>query len=291
MPTAWFNDQFQDFETAFQSQLEAIHAPKRLKEAILYSTLNGGKRLRALLTLASGELCGADRETLYPIAGAIECIHAYSLIHDDLPAMDDDDFRRGKPTCHKAFDEATAILAGDALLTFSFELLSQTPDLSAEKKLEIIQLYSFAAGTQGMVGGQFIDLESEDKTITLRELETIHRKKTGALIKAAILAGAIAGNTNQDTYDKLAVYADNIGLAFQIKDDILDVTGTQEELGKMPGSDLLQDKSTYISLLGLESSVEKLNGLTDVAIELLAPFGKKAEPLIELAHYIQKRNH
>ncbi|MHC5225512.1 polyprenyl synthetase family protein [Ignatzschineria sp. LJL83] len=291
MPTAWFNDQFHDFESAFQSQLEAIHAPKRLKEAILYSTLNGGKRLRALLTLASGELCGAKRETLYPIAGAIECIHAYSLIHDDLPAMDDDDFRRGKPTCHKAFDEATAILAGDALLTLSFELLSQIPDLSAEKKLEIIQLYSFAAGTQGMVGGQFIDLESEDKTITLRELETIHRKKTGALIKASILAGAIAGNTNQDTYDKLAVYADNIGLAFQIKDDILDVTGTQEELGKMPGSDLLQDKSTYISLLGLESSVEKLNGLTDVAIELLAPFGEKAEPLIELAHYIQKRNH
>ena len=291
MPTAWFNDQFHDFESAFQSQLEAIHAPNRLKEAILYSTLNGGKRLRALLTLASGELCGADRETLYPIAGAIECIHAYSLIHDDLPAMDDDDFRRGKPTCHKAFDEATAILAGDALLTLSFELLSQVPNLSAEKKLEIIQLYSFSAGTQGMVGGQFIDLESEDKTITLRELETIHRKKTGALIKAAILAGAIAGNTNQDTYDKLAVYADNIGLAFQIKDDILDVTGTQEELGKMPGSDLLQDKSTYISLLGLESSVEKLNGLTDVAIDLLAPFGEKAEPLIELAHYIQKRNH
>ena len=291
MPTAWFNDQFHDFESAFQSQLEAIHAPNRLKEAILYSTLNGGKRLRALLTLASGELCGADRETLYPIAGAIECIHAYSLIHDDLPAMDDDDFRRGKPTCHKAFDEATAILAGDALLTLSFELLSQIPNLSAEKKLEIIQLYSFSAGTQGMVGGQFIDLESEDKTITLRELETIHRKKTGALIKAAILAGAIAGNTNQDTYDKLAVYADNIGLAFQIKDDILDVTGTQEELGKMPGSDLLQDKSTYISLLGLESSVEKLNGLTDVAIDLLAPFGEKAEPLIELAHYIQKRNH
>ena len=164
MPTAWFNDQFHDFESAFQSQLEAIHAPNRLKEAILYSTLNGGKRLRALLTLASGELCGADRETLYPIAGAIECIHAYSLIHDDLPAMDDDDFRRGKPTCHKAFDEATAILAGDALLTLSFELLSQVPNLSAEKKLEIIQLYSFSAGTQGMVGGQFIDLESEDKT-------------------------------------------------------------------------------------------------------------------------------
>ncbi len=291
MPTAWFKDQFHDFESAFKTQLEQIEAPQRLKEAILYSTLNGGKRLRALLTLASGELCGADKQTLYIIAGAIECIHAYSLIHDDLPAMDDDDFRRGKPTCHKAFDEATAILAGDALLTYSFELLSHIPALSAEKKLQIIQLYSTAAGTVGMVGGQFIDLESEDKTITLQELETIHRKKTGALIKAAILAGAIAGNTDQDTYDKLSTYADNIGLAFQIKDDILDVTGTQEELGKMPGSDLLQDKSTYISLLGMDSSVEKLNRLTTDAIELLASFGTKAEPLIDLAHYIQKRNH
>lgn len=291
MPTAWFKDQFHDFESAFETQLEQIQAPQRLKEAILYSTLNGGKRLRALLTLASGELCGANQQTLYPIAGAIECIHAYSLIHDDLPAMDDDNFRRGKPTCHKAFDEATAILAGDALLTYSFELLSHLPALSAEKKLQIIQLYSTAAGTIGMVGGQFIDLESEDKTITLQELETIHRKKTGALIKAAILAGAIAGNTDQDTYDKLSTYADNIGLAFQIKDDILDVTGTQEELGKMPGSDLLQDKSTYISLLGMDSSVEKLNRLTTDAIEILASFGKKAEPLIDLAHYIQKRNH
>lgn len=291
MPTAWFKDQFHDFESAFETQLEQIEAPQRLKEAILYSTLNGGKRLRALLTLASGELCGANQQTLYPIAGAIECIHAYSLIHDDLPAMDDDNFRRGKLTCHKAFDEATAILAGDALLTYSFELLSHLPALSAEKKLQIIQLYSTAAGTVGMVGGQFIDLESEDKTITLQELETIHRKKTGALIKAAILAGAIAGNTDQDTYDKLSTYADNIGLAFQIKDDILDVTGTQEELGKMPGSDLLQDKSTYISLLGMDSSVEKLNRLTTDAIELLASFGKKAEPLIDLAHYIQKRNH
>lgn len=291
MPTAWFNDQFHDFEAAFNAQISQIKAPLRLREAILYSTLNGGKRLRALLTLASGELSGADKSTLYTIATAIECIHAYSLIHDDLPAMDDDDFRRGKPTCHKAFDEATAILAGDALLTYSFELLSQIPTLSAEKKLQLIQLYSTASGTTGMVGGQFIDLESEDKTITLQELETIHRKKTGALIKAAILAGAIAGNTDQDTYDKLSTYADNIGLAFQIKDDILDVTGTKEELGKMPGSDLLQDKSTYISLLGMDSSVEKLNGLTTNAIELLTSFGKKAEPLIDLANYIQKRNH
>ena len=187
MPTAWFNDQLHTFETAFKNQLEEIKAPSRLKEAILYSTLNGGKRLRALLTLASGELCDANREILLKVAGAIECIHAYSLIHDDLPAMDDDEYRRGKLTCHKAFDEATAILAGDALLTYSFEILSNIEELSAEKRLQIIQLYSKSAGTYGMVGGQYIDLDSEHKQISLTELETIHRKKTGALIKAAIL--------------------------------------------------------------------------------------------------------
>lgn len=291
MPTIWFNEQIHTFEAAFQVELEKIRAPERLKEAILYSTLNGGKRLRALLTLASGELCLANPETLIPIASAIECIHAYSLIHDDLPAMDDDEYRRGKLTCHKAYDEATAILAGDALLTYSFDLLSHIEALSTEKRLEIIQLYSIAAGTFGMVGGQYIDLDSENKMISLHELETIHRKKTGALIKAAILAGAIAGDTDADTYDRLSVYADNIGLAFQIKDDILDVTGTQEELGKMPGSDALQDKSTYISLLGLEASIEKLNALTEEAIELLTPLGERAMPLIDLAHYIQKRNH
>lgn len=291
MPTAWFNDQLHTFETAFKNQLEEIKAPSRLKEAILYSTLNGGKRLRALLTLASGELCDANREILLKVAGAIECIHAYSLIHDDLPAMDDDEYRRGKLTCHKAFDEATAILAGDALLTYSFEILSNIEELSAEKRLQIIQLYSKSAGTYGMVGGQYIDLDSEHKQISLTELETIHRKKTGALIKAAILAGAIAGDTDEDTYDRLSVYADNIGLAFQIKDDILDVIGTQEELGKMPGSDQLQDKSTYISLLGLTESIEKLEALTTEAIELLMPLGERAVPLIDLAHYIQKRNH
>lgn len=291
MPTAWFNDQLHTFETAFKNQLEEIKAPNRLKEAILYSTLNGGKRLRALLTLASGELCDANREILLKVAGAIECIHAYSLIHDDLPAMDDDEYRRGKLTCHKAFDEATAILAGDALLTYSFEILSNIEELSAEKRLQIIQLYSKSAGTYGMVGGQYIDLDSEHKQISLTELETIHRKKTGALIKAAILAGAIAGDTDEDTYDRLSVYADNIGLAFQIKDDILDVIGTQEELGKMPGSDQLQDKSTYISLLGLTESIEKLEALTTEAIELLTPLGERAAPLIDLAHYIQKRNH
>lgn len=291
MPTTWFNDQLNTFETAYKIELEKIKAPERLKEAILYSTLNGGKRLRALLTLASGELCLADTVILTPIAAAIESIHAYSLIHDDLPAMDDDEYRRGKLTCHKAFDEATAILAGDALLTFSFELLSHIEGLSAEKRLQIIQLYSVAAGSYGMVGGQYIDLASENSVITLHELETIHRKKTGALIKAAILAGAIAGDVDADTYDRLSVYADNIGLAFQIKDDILDITGTQEELGKMPGSDLLQDKSTYISLLGLEESITRLNSLTTEAIELLTPLGERAIPLIDLANYIQKRNH
>ncbi len=291
MPTAWFTTQLHLFESAFTKELEKIDAPERLKEALLYSTLNGGKRLRPLLTIASGELCNAKIEITLPIAAAIEMIHAYSLVHDDLPAMDDDEYRRGKLTCHKAYDEATAILTGDALLTASFESLSHIASLSAEKRLQLIQLISHAAGSAGMVGGQYLDLSSENRTISLHELETLHRKKTGALIKASILAGAIAGDTDQSTYDKLSVYADNIGLAFQIKDDILDLIGTQEELGKKPGSDLLQEKSTYISLLGLEDSIAKLDELTNEAIELLSPLGKKAEPLIDLAHYIQKRNH
>ena len=291
MPTAWFTTQLHLFEDAFTKELEKIEAPERLKEALLYSTLNGGKRLRPLLTIASGELCDAKMAAILSIASAIEMIHAYSLVHDDLPAMDDDEYRRGKLTCHKAYDEATAILTGDALLTASFESLSHIEELSAEKRLQLIQLISHAAGSAGMVGGQYLDLSSENRTISLHELETLHRKKTGALIKASILAGAIAGDTDQSTYDKLSVYADNIGLAFQIKDDILDLIGTQEELGKKPGSDLLQEKSTYISLLGLEDSIAKLDELTNEAIELLSPLGKKAEPLIDLAHYIQKRNH
>ncbi|GGZ86256.1 (2E,6E)-farnesyl diphosphate synthase [Ignatzschineria indica] len=291
MPTAWFTTQLHLFEAAFTKELEKIEAPERLKEALLYSTLNGGKRLRPLLTIASGELCDAKMAAILSIASAIEMIHAYSLVHDDLPAMDDDEYRRGKLTCHKAYDEATAILTGDALLTACFESLSHIEELSAEKRLQLIQLISHAAGSAGMVGGQYLDLSSENRTISLHELETLHRKKTGALIKASILAGAIAGDTDQSTYDRLSVYADNIGLAFQIKDDILDLIGTQEELGKKPGSDLLQEKSTYISLLGLEDSIAKLDELTNEAIELLSPLGKKAEPLIDLAHYIQKRNH
>ena len=291
MPTAWFSQQLSAFETEFAHYLEKINAPTRLKDAMLYSTLNGGKRLRALLVIASGELFNAPKAPLTAIAIAIEMIHAYSLIHDDLPAMDDDDYRRGKLTCHKAFDEATAILAGDALLTQSFECLSHIDDLSAIQIIQLIQLISNASGANGMVGGQIFDIEAEEREISLAELEQIHRNKTGALIKASILAGVIAGNGSQDDYERLSIYADNIGLAFQIKDDILDVTGTQEELGKKPGADQLHEKSTYISLLGLESSIEKLDQLIAEAIKQLEPFGTKATPLIDLAYYIQKRNH
>ncbi len=291
MPTAWFHQQLPAFETEFTQYLTKIDAPTRLKEAMLYSTLNGGKRLRALLVIASGELLNAPKTALTAIAIAIEMIHAYSLIHDDLPAMDDDDYRRGKLTCHKAFDEATAILAGDALLTQSFECLSHIENLSATQLIQLIQLISRASGATGMVGGQIFDIEAEEQKIPLSQLEQIHRHKTGALIKAAILAGVIAGNGTSDDYERLSIYADNIGLAFQIKDDILDVTGTQEELGKKPGADQLHEKSTYISLLGLEASIEKLDQLITEAITQLKPFGQNAAPLIDLAHYIQKRNH
>lgn len=292
MPTPWFSAQLHAFETAFKERLSNISTPdERLKEAILYSTLNGGKRLRALLVMATGELCNAERESLHTIGSAIEAIHAYSLIHDDLPAMDDDDIRRGKPTCHKAFDEATAILAGDALLTYAFELLSQIKGLSAEKRLALITLYASSAGANGMVGGQSLDLASENCTIPLSALEKIHRHKTGALIKAAILSGAMAGDADETMLSTLTQYADNVGLAFQIKDDILDVTGTTEELGKAAGSDALQEKSTYITLLGLKTSQTKLQELIEEAVALLAPFGEKAEPLVDLAQYILNRNH
>ena len=292
MPTPWFSSQLSAFETAFQQQLSELKAPDaRLKEAILYSTLNGGKRLRALLVVAAGELSGAKLSALHKIGTAIEAIHAYSLIHDDLPAMDNDDIRRGKPTCHKAFDEATAILAGDALLTYAFEVLAKIEELPIKIRLELIQLYATSAGANGMVGGQSLDLASENRTISLSQLESIHRHKTGALIKAAILSGAMAGSDNDAILTPLTQYADNVGLAFQIKDDILDVTGTTEELGKAAGSDLLQEKSTYITLLGLDESQKRLEALTTEAKALLAPFGEKATPLVDLADYILNRNH
>ena len=289
--TPWLNEQLAAFEVEFDRYLASIDAPKNLKEAMRYSALNGGKRLRPMLLIAAGHLSGADPKVLYPLGMAIEMIHAYSLIHDDLPAMDDDSLRRGKPTCHIQFDEATAILAGDALLTESFVILSHLEGISDSAKIKLIQLFSHSAGASGMVGGQMMDLEGEERKITSDELVAIHRLKTGKLIKASILAGAIAGNANEKTLMHLTEFADNIGLAFQVKDDILDVTGTSEELGKTAGKDLEQEKSTYVTLLGLEKATTILDELIDKAFDSLNALGEKNAPLLNLTAYVVKRNY
>lgn len=289
--TPWLNEQLAAFEVEFDRYLASIDAPKNLKEAMRYSALNGGKRLRPMLLIAAGHLSGANAKILYPLGMAIEMIHAYSLIHDDLPAMDDDSLRRGKPTCHIQFDEATAILAGDALLTESFVILSHLEGISDSAKIKLIQLFSHSAGASGMVGGQMMDLEGEERKITSDELVAIHRLKTGKLIKASILAGAIAGNADEKTLMHLTEFADNIGLAFQVKDDILDVTGTSEELGKTAGKDLEQEKSTYVTLLGLEKATTILDELIDKAFDNLNALGEKNAPLLNLTAYVVKRNY
>lgn len=263
----------------------------RLKEAMRYSVLNGGKRVRASLIYAS---CQAIAETddhagLDHLAIAMELVHAYSLVHDDLPAMDDDDLRRGLPTCHKAFDEATAILAGDALQTEAFSLITQAPELSAEQKLACVFCLAEAAGIRGMVAGQAVDLASENKQIALAELELLHRHKTGALIEASVKLGAIAACGSEQQIASLATYAQAIGLAFQVQDDILDVEGDSAELGKHTGADALHQKSTYPSLLGLDRAKQLAGELEQQAINALASFGPAADPLRALATFIVTR--
>ena len=268
--------------------------PLRLHESMRYSVLNGGKRMRPMLTYATGKVLGLSHDELDAIACAVECIHVYSLIHDDLPAMDDDDLRRGKPTCHKAFDEATAILAGDGLQAFAFELLAHdlTITASAEKRLEMITCLAKASGSQGMVGGQAIDLESVGKMLTLPELENMHIHKTGALIRASVVLATLAGkNVDAETAKKLDNYAKCIGLSFQVKDDILDEESDTGTLGKTQGKDKNNNKPTYPALLGLAGAKEKAQYLHEKALENLAHFGDEANLLRELSLYIIQRDH
>ncbi|HEY5717665.1 MAG TPA: farnesyl diphosphate synthase, partial [Motiliproteus sp.] len=230
------------------------HAP-RLQDAMRYSIFNGGKRLRPVLVYAACSALKGQDEQADAAASAVECIHAYSLIHDDLPAMDDDDLRRGKPTCHIAFDEATAILAGDALQALAFEILASDRNLSADHRIEMLRLLAQASGSQGMVGGQTLDMEGEDQQLSLEQLQEMHSLKTGALIRASVLLGGIAsGRADEDALEALQQYADAIGLAFQIQDDILDIESSTEQLGKTQGADLARHKSTYPALLGLEGA-------------------------------------
>jgi geranylgeranyl diphosphate synthase type II len=263
-------------------------SPKVLCRAMGYSLMAGGKRLRPILAIASFETAGGKSKNILPIAASLELIHTYSLIHDDLPAMDNDDFRRNKPTNHRVFGEAIAILAGDALLTDSFELIVKTPE-SPDILISVIKELTLACGTEGMVGGQSADIIYEDKKIKEKDLIYIHTHKTGALIKASVRIGAIMARATPDVLNPLSRYGEKIGLAFQIIDDILDITGTKKELGKSTGSDITRGKNTYPHIYGLEESKKKAQDLINESINVLKRFGKEADPLREIARYILKR--
>ena len=277
-------------ETALDDSL-GPERPESLREAMRYSLLAGGKRLRPILCLAACELAGGDREKAIPTAVALEMIHTMSLIHDDLPSMDNDDLRRGRPTNHKVFGDAIAILAGDALLTRAFEMVSvRTSEVSSERLLKVVGELSLVAGAPGLVGGQVVDLESEGKEVDLETLEYIHLHKTGALLKACVICGALIGGANDELLDALKIYAKGIGLAFQIVDDILDVTSSSEVLGKTAGKDLIADKTTYPKLLGLNESRNRANQLVAEAKGVIEPWKDNAAPLLALADYITNRD-
>ncbi|AJE03183.1 polyprenyl synthetase family protein [Geobacter pickeringii] len=267
--------------------------PSSIHRSMRYSVFAGGKRVRPILMLAACEAVGGTIEDAMPAACAMEMIHTYSLIHDDLPAMDDDDFRRGRPTNHKVFGDAIAILAGDALLTEAFILMS-SPEYSArvgtERLLPVIREIGYCAGSRGMVGGQVVDMESEgNKEIDLATVQYIHTHKTGALMKASVKAGAILGGADKKALEAMTKYGEAVGLAFQIADDILDIEGTTEQIGKDAGSDEARGKATYPAIMGLADSKRRAQELVDIALTAVEPFGAKAEPLREIARYIVSR--
>ncbi len=269
------------------------HAPSRLHDAMRYATLGGGKRVRPMLAFAAGELTDADPERVKIAAAAVEMIHAYSLIHDDLPCMDDDVLRRGRPTCHVEFDEATALLAGDALQAMAFEIVSAYKLCDdGSLQLALIRLFAEACGSRGMAGGQAIDLASVGKDITLPELEFMHMQKTGALIRASVNMGALCGNQMSEIErQNLDHYAKCIGLAFQVVDDILDCESNTEKLGKTAGKDEDANKPTYVSLMGLGAAKALADELLQNALDSLAVFGARAARLRELAEFIVQRDH
>ncbi len=268
--------------------------PREIHKAMRYSLFAGGKRLRPILSLASYETLRDDTNSILPVACAIELIHTYSLIHDDLPSMDNDNFRRGKPTNHKVFGESIAILAGDALLTMAFTMMTDefyTRKIKPESLVQVIREISLAAGDKGMVGGQAVDMLSEDRSIDLKTLEYIHSNKTGALIRASVRAGGILAGANEEELKGMTLYGEDIGLAFQITDDILDIEGKKEDLGKETGMDSAKGKNTYPALLGIDSSKVKVKELIDNALVTLKNFDKRADPLREIALYIGSRRN
>jgi len=269
--------------------------PHSLHNAMRYSVFAGGKRVRPILMLAACQAVGGDQNQVMPAACAMEMIHTYSLIHDDLPAMDDDDFRRGNPTNHKVFGEAIAILAGDALLTEAFRLVS-SPDFAADSppaaRLKVIHEIATCAGSHGMVGGQVVDMESEGKAdLDLPTVQYIHIHKTGALIKASVVAGALLGGADEARLAAITRYGEAAGLAFQIADDILDIEGTTEEIGKDAGSDVARGKATYPAVMGLAAAKDEAIAMMDEAFRALEIFGPEADPLREIAAYIVNRKN
>lgn len=271
-------------------QILSIEAPAILKEAMHYSLTAGGKRVRPLFLIAVLDLLKVNHSEALTVGATIEMVHTYSLIHDDLPSMDNDDFRRGKLTNHKVYGEALAILAGDGLLTYSFGVLARLKEVTAENKLELIHLLSKSAGAEGMVGGQVLDIESERKIVTVNELETIHINKTGALLSFSIEAGAILARANDNTRKALTDFGFHIGLAFQIQDDILDIEGTTEELGKTAGKDVASEKNTYPALLSLNGAKDKRDWHYNQAILSLRQISDEPGLLDEMAAYIVNRN-
>jgi len=290
----WVGAQQARFEDVLRELLpRAEAAPQRLHEAMRYAVLDGGKRVRPLLAFAAGELAGAQQARVDAAAAAVELIHAYSLVHDDMPCMDDDVLRRGKPTCHVQYDEATALLVGDSLQALAFQLLAEHRlSDDAARQLEMVKLLAVASGSRGMAGGQAIDLASVGKALTLPELEFMHIHKTGALIRAAILLGASCGDqTSSDQLDKLDRFGKLIGLAFQVVDDVLDCEADTATLGKTAGKDADNDKPTYVSLLGLQAARNMAQRLHGEALETLAEFGPAAQRLRELADFIVLRKY
>ncbi len=273
-------------ERALEARMAAWpNAPETLLKAMRYSLLAGGKRLRPALALGAAEIIAGEDAPALPAACALEMIHTYSLIHDDLPAMDNDDFRRGRPTSHKVFGEASAILAGDGLLTMAFDVAAECGDLRVVR--EIAQ----AAGAEGMVGGQQLDLEAEGRALTLDALRQIHARKTGALIRVSVRVGAMIAGARPEQLDALTCYGEHLGIAFQIADDILDITGDAGTLGKPIGSDAVNQKATYPALLGLEEARALAHEAAAAALEALAPFGREADTFRALARFVVERQH
>jgi farnesyl diphosphate synthase len=291
--SSWVSTHQSRFEEVLKRLLpQAEVLPQRLHAAMRYSTLDGGKRVRPLLAYAAGELGGVPAERVEIAGAAVELIHAYSLVHDDMPCMDDDVLRRGKPTCHVEYDEATALLVGDALQSLAFQLLSEHKlNDDAAKQLQMVKLLAVASGSRGMAGGQAIDLASVGKQLTLPELEQMHIHKTGALIRVAILMGAHCGDLDPAQLDKLDRYGKCIGLAFQVVDDVLDSEADTATLGKTAGKDADNDKPTYVTLLGVAAAKKMAAELHAEALNSLAGFGDRAQRLRELADFIVMRKY